>query len=141
MRARTPAAAADALGGNCLTLMVVTVRQGDWEASSTTLRQLAAARSAVCFPVINHARARGLLHKLRFRLLALTVSGWGPFRGEQRASDDSGVGCAVPATAWLRLLRCASRAIVSARCDYSVGQKSKGVFVERAQLFCCLQQP
>jgi len=64
---------ADALGGNSLTLFIGTLRQGEWEASATTLRQLATARSARNFPIINHSRARGLLHKLRFRLLNVMV--------------------------------------------------------------------
>jgi hypothetical protein len=67
---------ADALGGNCLTLMLGTVRQGDWEASTTTLKQLTTARGARNFPIINHSRARGLLHKLRFRMMAIVVRGW-----------------------------------------------------------------
>ncbi|WIA40562.1 hypothetical protein OEZ86_013904 [Tetradesmus obliquus] len=66
---------ADALGGNCLTLMVGTVRQGDYEASSTTLKQLTTARGARNFPIINHSRARGLMHKLRFRMMAIVVGG------------------------------------------------------------------
>lgn len=34
----------DVLGGNCITLMMGCVRQGDWETSLATLRQLATAR-------------------------------------------------------------------------------------------------
>eukprot|EP00878_Enallax_costatus_P035224 GHUV01039231.1.p1 GENE.GHUV01039231.1~~GHUV01039231.1.p1 ORF type:complete len:419 (+),score=96.69 GHUV01039231.1:574-1830(+) len=64
----------DALGGNCLALMIGTVRQGDWESSSTTLRQLTTARGARNYPIINHSRARGLVHKLRFRLMNVMVS-------------------------------------------------------------------
>lgn len=64
----------DALGGNSLSLMIGTVRQGDWEASSTTLRQLTTARGARNYPIINHSRARGLMHKLRFRLMSVMVS-------------------------------------------------------------------
>jgi hypothetical protein len=64
---------ADALGGNSLTLFIGTLRQGEWEASATTLRQLATAKAAHNYPIINHARARGLLHKLRFRLLSVMV--------------------------------------------------------------------
>ncbi|KAI8465646.1 MAG: P-loop containing nucleoside triphosphate hydrolase protein [Monoraphidium minutum] len=60
---------ADALGGNALTLVVGTLRQGEWEASATTLRHLAVARRVRNYPIINHGRARGLLHKIRFRLL------------------------------------------------------------------------
>lgn len=36
--------AADVLGGNCITLMMGCVRQGDWETSLATLRQLATVR-------------------------------------------------------------------------------------------------
>jgi hypothetical protein len=32
-------------------------------------------RRVINYPVINHSRARGLLHKLRFRLLAVAVRG------------------------------------------------------------------
>jgi hypothetical protein len=56
--------------------MVGTVRQGDWEASTTTLKQLTTARGARNFPIINHSRARGLMHKLRFRMMAIVVGGW-----------------------------------------------------------------
>lgn len=35
---------ADVLGGNCITLLLGCVRQGDWESSLATLRQLATAR-------------------------------------------------------------------------------------------------
>jgi hypothetical protein len=52
------------------------VRQGDWEASTTTLKQLTTARGARNFPIINHSRARGLLHKLRFRMMAIVVRAW-----------------------------------------------------------------
>ncbi|KIZ06413.1 Kinesin-like protein FLA10 [Monoraphidium neglectum] len=62
---------ADALGGNSLALVVGTLRQGEWEASSTTLRHLAAARGVRNFPIVNHGRARGLLHKIRFKLLGV----------------------------------------------------------------------
>ncbi|GBF93794.1 hypothetical protein Rsub_06126 [Raphidocelis subcapitata] len=62
---------ADALGGNCITLMVATLRQGEWEASATTLRHAAAARRVANYPIINHSRARGLLRKMRARLLAV----------------------------------------------------------------------
>ena len=68
----------DALGGNSLTLLIATLRQGDWEASLTTLRHAAAARGVRNYPVLNHGRARALLHKLRFRLLAVTVRTGGP---------------------------------------------------------------
>lgn len=61
----------DALGGNCLTAMIGTLRQGEWETSAASLKHLAAARSMRSFPIINHGRARGLLHKLRFRMMSL----------------------------------------------------------------------
>ncbi|KAF8055598.1 SYP52 [Scenedesmus sp. PABB004] len=65
-------AAADALGGNCLTLLVGAVRVGDdFESTSATLRQLAVARGVRNFPIINHSRARGLLKGLRHRLHAV----------------------------------------------------------------------
>eukprot|EP00877_Chromochloris_zofingiensis_P013932 jgi/Chrzof1/8793/Cz03g24220.t1 len=64
----------DALGSNCLTAVIGTVRQGEWEHSTTTLKHLSVARNARNFPIINHSRARGLLHKLRFRLLSIMVS-------------------------------------------------------------------
>ena len=70
-------AAADALGGNCLTLVVGTLRQGDADGSAATLRALSCARGAVNYPVINHSRARGLLHKLRYRLVAVMVRAGG----------------------------------------------------------------
>jgi hypothetical protein len=38
------APAADALGGNSLALIVGTLRQGEWELSSCTLKQLTAGR-------------------------------------------------------------------------------------------------
>jgi hypothetical protein len=85
----------DALGGNCLTLMVGTVRQGDWEASTTTIKQLTTARGARNFPIINHSRARGLLHKLRFRMMAIVVRAW--------CSVGAGGECAVSFTEWLCL--------------------------------------
>jgi hypothetical protein len=47
---------ADALGGNCLTLIVGTLRQGEWEHTATTLHHLALARQARNFPIINHGR-------------------------------------------------------------------------------------
>jgi hypothetical protein len=72
-RPAAPRHPADALGGNALALVVGTLRQGDWEASSTTLRHLAAAQGVRNYPVINHGRTRGLFHKLRFRLLSVMV--------------------------------------------------------------------
>jgi hypothetical protein len=73
---RANAPPADALGGNSLALVVGTLRQGEWEASSTTLRHLAAARGVRNFPIVNHGRARGLLHKIRFKLLGVIVGPW-----------------------------------------------------------------
>lgn len=72
-RPRRSARHAEALGGNSLTLLVATLRQGDWEASLATLRHAAAARGVRNFPIINHGRARGLMHKLRVRLLSVMV--------------------------------------------------------------------
>ncbi|KAK9824618.1 hypothetical protein WJX72_011772 [[Myrmecia] bisecta] len=60
---------ADALGGNSLVTMVGTLRQGEWERSAACLRHLAAAQQVRTYPIVNHARARGLLHKMRARLL------------------------------------------------------------------------
>jgi hypothetical protein len=65
---------ADALGGNALTAVIGTIRQGDWEQSSTTLKHLTVSRHARNFPLINHSRSRGLMHKLRFRTLSVMVS-------------------------------------------------------------------
>ncbi|MEW5312194.1 MAG: hypothetical protein WDW38_003841 [Sanguina aurantia] len=62
---------ADALGGNCLTLMVGCVRPNQWQESITTLKQLALGQQSHNFPIINHGRARGLLQKLRHRLVAV----------------------------------------------------------------------
>jgi hypothetical protein len=68
------AGCADALGGNSFTLIIGTLRQGDYHQSSTTMRQLAHAKSATTLPVINHSRSRGLLHKHRFKLHRVLVS-------------------------------------------------------------------
>jgi hypothetical protein len=101
-------------------VVIGTIRQGEWDLSSTTLKQLragtkvrgkardgaSAARAAsppeaqpealllwlqapalllpaspapqvINFPVVNHSRQRGLLHKLRYQLMALGVSDGG----------------------------------------------------------------
>ncbi|KAL3149265.1 hypothetical protein ABBQ32_002082 [Trebouxia sp. C0010 RCD-2024] len=64
---------AETLGGNCLTTMIGTVRQGEWDRSLATLKHLVAAQQVYNYPVVNHGRARGLLQRLRSRLL--TVQG------------------------------------------------------------------
>ncbi|MEW5296845.1 MAG: hypothetical protein WDW36_000096 [Sanguina aurantia] len=62
---------ADALGGNCLTLLVGCVRPSQWQQSITTLKQLALGQQSHNYPIINHGRARGLIQKLRHRLVAV----------------------------------------------------------------------
>uniref|UniRef100_A0A7S3VM07 Kinesin motor domain-containing protein n=1 Tax=Dunaliella tertiolecta TaxID=3047 RepID=A0A7S3VM07_DUNTE len=62
---------AESLGGNCLTLMMGVLKQGEWENSTTTMHYLSLAGQSRNFPIINHGRARGLLHKMRQRLLAI----------------------------------------------------------------------
>ena len=47
---------ADALGGNAMTLIIGVIRLQDWELSSTTLKQLAVARSAQNHPIVNHGK-------------------------------------------------------------------------------------
>ncbi|KAL0023064.1 hypothetical protein WJX79_007041 [Trebouxia sp. C0005] len=64
----------EALGGNCLTTMIGTVRQGEWDRSLATLKHLVAAQQGMQvynYPVVNHGRVRGLLQRLRSRLLHL----------------------------------------------------------------------
>ncbi|KAA6427824.1 MAG: kinesin [Trebouxia sp. A1-2] len=61
----------EALGGNCLTTMIGTVRQGEWDRSLATLKHLVAAQQVYNYPVVNHGRVRGLLQRLRSRLLHL----------------------------------------------------------------------
>lgn len=39
---------AEALGGNCLTTMIGTVRQGEWDRSLATLKHLVAAQQVHC---------------------------------------------------------------------------------------------
>ncbi|KAG2485692.1 hypothetical protein HYH03_015577 [Edaphochlamys debaryana] len=65
---------ADALGGNALTLLCGTLRQADGSSglhAINTLQYLTFARAAKNFPIINHGRARGLVQKLRQRLMAV----------------------------------------------------------------------
>eukprot|EP00198_Chlamydomonas_reinhardtii_P008600 XP_001697937.1 predicted protein [Chlamydomonas reinhardtii] len=64
----------DALGGNALCLMAGTLRQADGSNglhAINTLQYLTIARSGRNFPIINHGRARGLIQKLRQRLMAV----------------------------------------------------------------------
>lgn len=49
----------EALGGNCLTLLVGVLRQGEWVKSSTTMRHASLAKQARNFPVVNHGRWGG----------------------------------------------------------------------------------
>eukprot|EP00891_Asterochloris_glomerata_P006625 jgi/Astpho2/6625/Aster-x1385 len=62
---------AETLGGNCLTTVIGTLRQGEWDRSLVTLKHLLSAQRVVNFPVVNHGRVRGLLGKLRGRVLHL----------------------------------------------------------------------
>ncbi|GFR45897.1 hypothetical protein Agub_g7353, partial [Astrephomene gubernaculifera] len=64
----------DALGGNALCLLAGTLRQADGGGglqAINTLQYLTIARAARNFPIINHGRARGLMQKLRHRLMAV----------------------------------------------------------------------
>ncbi|KAF5831835.1 P-loop containing nucleoside triphosphate hydrolase protein [Dunaliella salina] len=61
---------AESLGGNCLTLMMGVLKQGEWENSSTTMHYLSLAGQSRNFPIINHGSKRRmcpLLHTLQVR--------------------------------------------------------------------------
>lgn len=62
---------ADVLGGNSMALMIGTLRPGEFQESSTTMQYLMMAKKVRNYPIVNHGRARGLLQKLRHRLLAV----------------------------------------------------------------------
>lgn len=68
--------AADALGGNALTLLMGCIKQSDGTNGLqpiNTMQYLQLARGSRNNPIINHGRARGLLQKLRHRMLAIHV--------------------------------------------------------------------
>ena len=53
---RAAAVRVDAMGGNCITTVIGTLRQGDYEASSVTLKCAVTARHVRNFPIINNNR-------------------------------------------------------------------------------------
>eukprot|EP00798_Chlamydomonas_sp_ICE-L_P019136 gene19136-25744_t len=61
----------DALGGNALTTIIGVLKPGQWDVSSTTMKQLMVAKNAKNYPVVNHGRSRALMQMLRRRLLAM----------------------------------------------------------------------
>lgn len=72
------AAPTDALGGNALTLFIGCVRQADGSNGLqpiNTMQYLQLARGSRNHPIINHGRARGLLQRLRHRMLSIQVGG------------------------------------------------------------------
>jgi len=62
---------AEALGGNCYTTVLATLRPGEWERSAAVMDLVAHARRAPTFPVVCNDAARGLQQRLRSRLLQI----------------------------------------------------------------------
>ena len=59
----------ESLGGNSLTLGIFHLKQGDFRASSYSLRYLTFARKIINFPIVNDTKAFGLLRKLRAEII------------------------------------------------------------------------
>mmetsp|Transcript_452 Transcript_452/g.550 ORF Transcript_452/g.550 Transcript_452/m.550 type:complete len:1047 (-) Transcript_452:2300-5440(-) len=55
----------DVLGGNCLTVMLMCLQNGDTVGSSLSLNYMRQLRAIMNFPVVNDNRMLGLLHKYR----------------------------------------------------------------------------
>jgi hypothetical protein len=62
---------AEALGGNCATTVLGTLRLGEWERSAAVMDLVASARRAATYPVQCDDAARGLQRRLRSRLLQI----------------------------------------------------------------------
>lgn len=59
----------DTLGGNCLSIGIFTIQNGDLKGSSLTLNYMKYARKIVNFPVVNDSKALGLLKKYRSEII------------------------------------------------------------------------
>lgn len=59
----------DSLGGNCLSIAVFTIQNGDLKGSSLTLNYMKYSRKIVNFPVVNDSKALGLLKKYRSEII------------------------------------------------------------------------
>lgn len=68
----------DTLGGNCFSIGIFTVQQGQKEQNRTrkTLTYLQVARKIQNYPVVNDQKMLGLLHKYRYEMnqIALNAS-------------------------------------------------------------------
>lgn len=70
----------DIVGGNCLTMALICLQNGDMTGSSMVLNYMRLLRSINNFPVVNDSRQLGLLRKYRIELIHYmnTISMLGP---------------------------------------------------------------